>query len=279
MSTTAVSSHRRFLGRNAKTCRKCGGVEHYVNKLGGISCLLCMPPAKPEHCLFRMTIVGGLWDDAENPFGASDATHAEDFSDSSKSASESHRIASAASGGATVAGESPDASNVVKRDASGSLAPAEVNWFLEPGGIIDQMAVSARRPDLCRDSPLPYPVSRRGETLQEIADRRAGLVKPWKSSRRRSDAGAVTAVLREELQFVVGTDIGPDGHATHRLESFPEGTGCLLFPNRKLPPRDPETPEIEASLKGMTPDDVKTKAVVRLGDRMRIVDIKQVRSV
>ena len=41
MATALTTS--RFVGRPASLCRRCGGAEHWVNRMGGIVCLTCSP--------------------------------------------------------------------------------------------------------------------------------------------------------------------------------------------------------------------------------------------
>lgn len=67
----ASSDPRRFIGRKAACCRKCGGALHYVNRMGGIVCETCSPPSVPGESVFRLVASDGVWDDAENPFDRS----------------------------------------------------------------------------------------------------------------------------------------------------------------------------------------------------------------
>ena len=48
----------RFLGRKAKPCGRCGSIKHYVNPMGGTSCVQCHPP-KTES--IRLDCVSGVW--------------------------------------------------------------------------------------------------------------------------------------------------------------------------------------------------------------------------
>lgn len=267
MSDGTGQDARRFLGRDAKPCRKCGGVSHYVNRLGGISCETCVPP-KPGYCLMRMTIVGGTWDDADNPFGASDEPKNSGFS---KNASGTHRIASAASDSQSGTSSQTEAPNVVRRGPANEYADAELNWVVCPGGILDQMAAGPRVV-----TNLPSPACWRGETIDEVRERLTG--RAARSARRPSDHGAVPAVLTEDLQFVTGSEI--DSHGVNRLQVkvYQEGSDCLLFLGRKVPPRDPEAEWVNQSLASRK-DDAKNMAVVRLDGRIRLVKIHQIRAV
>lgn len=267
MSDDATRDARKFLGRAAKPCRKCGGVAHYVNRLGGISCEHCMPP-RTGHCVLRLTIVGGTWDDADNPFGASDEQKNNGFS---KNASGTHRIASAASDSQSGTSSQTEAPNVVRRGPANEYADAELNWVVCPGGILDQMAAGPRVV-----TPAPSPACWRGETIDEIRERLAGRAD--RSARRPSDHGAVSAVLTEDLQFVTGSEI--DSHGVNRLQVkvYQSGSDCLLFLGRKVPPRDPEAEWVNQSLAARK-DDAKNMAVVRLDGRLRLVRIHQVRAV
>ena len=51
-------------GKKASFCRKCNGTSHYVNKLGGISCLTCSPPTDRSPAVSILTIRDGVWCDA-----------------------------------------------------------------------------------------------------------------------------------------------------------------------------------------------------------------------
>ena len=64
-----MSDPRRFFGRKASVCRKCGSAHHYVNRLGGVVCERCDPPSDKTApgCVVRLVCVDGLWDDPENP--------------------------------------------------------------------------------------------------------------------------------------------------------------------------------------------------------------------
>ena len=64
-----MSDPRRFFGRKASNCRKCGSANHYVNRLGGVVCEHCEPPSDKTApgCVVRLVCVDGLWDDPENP--------------------------------------------------------------------------------------------------------------------------------------------------------------------------------------------------------------------
>ena len=76
-----MSDPRRFIGRKSSgVCRHCGGSTYYVNRMGGIVCEACSPPAMgPDgkviagEIQIRLVTSGGVWDDAENPFDCSDA--------------------------------------------------------------------------------------------------------------------------------------------------------------------------------------------------------------
>lgn len=51
----------RFLGRRASNCRKCGASAHYVNRVGGIVCRVCQPPASEQDCQIELECVNGEW--------------------------------------------------------------------------------------------------------------------------------------------------------------------------------------------------------------------------
>lgn len=258
---------RRFLGRDAKPCRKCGGVSHYVNRIGGISCERCTPP-RPGYCLLRMTIVGGTWDDADDPFGKPDNPKNSGFS---KNAPRSHSSPSAASVDEAGASSQTSASIVVRRNAANEYAEEELNWAVCPGGILDQMKSGPRTA-----SRLPSPCCHRGETVDDIRERLAGHA--TRSARRQSDHGTVAAELTEDLRFVIGSEI--DRHGVNRLQVkvYPAGEPCLLFVGRKVPPRDPEAEWVNSSLASRK-DDAKNMAVVRLDGRIRLIKINQVKTI
>lgn len=58
----------KFHGRKAAPCKRCGGVEHHVNRMGGIVCSVCSPVADPDNVLGRLTIEGGVWIDPADRF-------------------------------------------------------------------------------------------------------------------------------------------------------------------------------------------------------------------
>lgn len=62
----------KFIGRDARPCRKCGGIAHYVNRLGGVSCQACQPPKQDRDVLGWLTIWAGAWDRTEGPQNATD---------------------------------------------------------------------------------------------------------------------------------------------------------------------------------------------------------------
>lgn len=51
----------KFVGRKSSPCRRCNGVWHYVNRLGGLSCEGCTPPTTPQEADSRICSVGGKW--------------------------------------------------------------------------------------------------------------------------------------------------------------------------------------------------------------------------
>lgn len=70
MITATDNRATKFLGRNAKPCRKCGGQAHYVNRLGGVVCTTCRPPHGEGDVLMHLTIWAGVWDRVEWPESA-----------------------------------------------------------------------------------------------------------------------------------------------------------------------------------------------------------------
>ena len=62
-------SPSRFIGRRASSCGKCRGVDHYINAMGGISCVVCSPPRSTADGQSRLTIEGGVWIDPADRFG------------------------------------------------------------------------------------------------------------------------------------------------------------------------------------------------------------------
>ena len=59
----SVNDPRRFIGRRACRCRRCSGVAHYVNRVGGVICLACNPPAEGD-CTLRLDYRDGEWAEA-----------------------------------------------------------------------------------------------------------------------------------------------------------------------------------------------------------------------
>lgn len=72
---SASNDPSKFLGRPASPCRKCSGSSHYVNRLGGVVCLVCDPPGKPEDNLLALVIECGQWCDPLDGFALPVATH------------------------------------------------------------------------------------------------------------------------------------------------------------------------------------------------------------
>ena len=58
----------RLLGRKASPCRKCSGLNHYVNRMGGAECATCSPPRTAADLASKLTIEGGVWIDPANRF-------------------------------------------------------------------------------------------------------------------------------------------------------------------------------------------------------------------
>lgn len=60
---TASTNPLRFVGRPSRHCRACQSAEHYVNRAGGIECIVCSPPSEREAGdLTRLWSVDGKWD-------------------------------------------------------------------------------------------------------------------------------------------------------------------------------------------------------------------------
>lgn len=68
MPQNATQPGRKFIGRKASPCRRCGGASHWVNSLGGIVCETCERPTSPPS--IRLTISGGVWIDSDSGFDA-----------------------------------------------------------------------------------------------------------------------------------------------------------------------------------------------------------------
>lgn len=63
-----MSDPRRFIGRKATGCRKCNGIDFYVNRMGGVVCQTCSPPRSAEDNCQVLTIEGGVWIDPLDRF-------------------------------------------------------------------------------------------------------------------------------------------------------------------------------------------------------------------
>ena len=71
MTTTSSVSQKtitKFYGRKASPCRRCGGLDHYVNRMGGIVCYICSPPRDEQDVRGELTVECGVWIDPENRF-------------------------------------------------------------------------------------------------------------------------------------------------------------------------------------------------------------------
>ncbi|MFO0919662.1 MAG: hypothetical protein U0872_15295 [Planctomycetaceae bacterium] len=256
MLTTTPS---KFIGKKASPCRKCNGILHYVNPMGGVSCFSCYPPRKPEHVSLRLICESGVWTAEGDAFF-------DGSSDKLAESSEPSSIATSRPEAALPAGPHPAAARpVVRRKSSEPYTDLELDWVFRPGGIIDQMDESASR------RPYRPAVSRAGETISERNER----LSRWSNdasgssgnSRDRlvpSDVGAVPAELTVDLDF------GGPRSVPGAVTTFLAGTPCLLFPGRVIPDRDPEAAEVRGSL-AVHAKHGRRVAVIRLDGKLRIV--------
>lgn len=54
---------QKFIGRKAQRCSRCGGENHFVNRLGGIQCERCSPAKSESEVVLKLRIDGGFWQD------------------------------------------------------------------------------------------------------------------------------------------------------------------------------------------------------------------------
>lgn len=59
------SDPRRFIGRPASACRKCGGVRFYVSRFGAVVCGQCNPPRSPADASVWLVAQSGRWTDPD----------------------------------------------------------------------------------------------------------------------------------------------------------------------------------------------------------------------
>jgi len=96
------SGPRRFIGRPATPCRKCvlsgkHGRLHYVCSAGGVCCRTCQPPRSDSDVLASLVLVGGTWDDADDPFDPESVAKALTISQTPSTPSTTNKAASATS--------------------------------------------------------------------------------------------------------------------------------------------------------------------------------------
>lgn len=279
---------RKFLGQKSSPCRKCKSINAYVNSLGGISCQTCYPPRQPEHCLLRMISESGVWTaDGEAFFsgsgdplpGTTSPPQAETRPDrpadpSEKRKNECSPITTQPAEPSATYPELPE--GYIRRKSSEHYDAREINWVIEPGGILDQMAAAAgsRRPA----------VSRTGETITEVADRQARFRDSTFHPRRfrPSNFGSIPAVTTAPMRFIRSEAVAADGRTVERLyDEFPAGTPVRLFPGRNVPDCDPEAGDIRASITGHGKEGrrlvvVRMPAEIDAGGRLRILREDQV---
>lgn len=240
--------------------------------MGGISCIACYPPKKPEHVLLRLISEAGVWTTPDQAFytgsdnlGSLQANHSPDLT-SPPQAETGHP---AAAGQPTAAVESPHTASrvVVRRKLSEPYVPTELAWVVCDGGILDQMAESLRTRRIA--------VSRSGETLEEISERLAKFRNKSHSPRKlaKSNQGAVPAEILTDLRFVAEFPA-----EQRRFDHFSAGTKCLLFPGRVIPRNDPQADDLRESLE-IHKKNGRRLAAIRLpvdGGMLRMVDEQKV---
>lgn len=59
-STTKIDRASRFISKQAQACRKCDGGEFWVNRSGGLECVVCSPPTDSANQP-RLEIEFGVW--------------------------------------------------------------------------------------------------------------------------------------------------------------------------------------------------------------------------
>lgn len=261
---------QKFLGQKSSPCRKCNGINAYVNSLGGISCQTCYPPRRPEYCLLRMVSESGVWtSEHEAFFQCAEPLPAAAPPQQAKTGPAGRDGQLQTTQPSATHPKSPI--EYRRRKSSEPYDQREINWALEPGGIMDQMSAAA--------GTRRSAVSRTGETASEVADRLARFQDQTFMSRRLapSSAGSVSAVTTEPLEFIVSEIPAESGQSIQRtMETFPAGTACLLFLGRQVPESDPEAGDIRASIAGRGKE-ARLMVVVRLpaaGGRLRILSEK-----
>lgn len=263
---------RKFIGRKSSPCSKCGGVVHYVNSLGEISCQTCYPPRQSHHWLLILVSEAGTWSAEGEAFLSGDNSSGLTAPPQAESAAAIRRNSPPFTGENSTQTSPPISSDavspdsqkvVVRRKSSEPYTEPEIAWMLCRGGILDQMAESVAR------RPYRPPISRPGETIEERDARIEHMASGTLGGKRRrfeqSIVGAVHAELTVDLQFVIAKS------EPRRLETFPAGTACLLFPKRVVPERDPEAAVIRGSLASRGREAARL-AVIRLDGKLRIVD-------
>ena len=162
----------------------------------------------------------------------------------------------------------------IRRKTSDPYTDHEIAWALGPGGICDQMDAAAEvaASEVTRRL-YREPVSRPGETIDEIAER-IGRMRNRDFVRRavaETNVGAIPGQTTEEMRFIADESPGPDGKFRRTYDVFPAGTKCLVFPGRNIPVGDPQEDDIRASVTAHHKGGRRV-AVVRLGGMLRIVD-------
>lgn len=155
----------KFIGRKSSPCRRCNSRLHYVNPMGGVSCVACYPPRKPEHAILRLIDDGGTWQ-----------TESESFTPAT----------SATPGNVPRSSRQPSAA---AREAHQSAYMAAVLDILtEPGGVLDRMdaaghhfgfvatpaQIASRMRQMASDDENPVSDGAPAQTTREIVFGRVG---------------------------------------------------------------------------------------------------------
>lgn len=237
--------------------------------MGGVSCESCYPPRQPHHCLLRLISEGGAWTTEDAAFYVGEAVSVKNGSgltSPAQPAAVPPRPAASA--------EAPAGTITIRRKTSEPYTDHEIAWALGSGGICDQMdAAAAVAANETTRRQYRDPVSRPGETIDEIAER-IGRMRNREFVRRaavESNVGAIPGQTTEEMRFIADESPGPDGKFRRTYDVFPAGTKCLVFPGRNIPAGDPQEDDIRASVTAHHKGGRRV-AVVRLGGMLRIVD-------